>query len=214
MLAVCQTTPQAQCHSPYQAASEAPLGRSAVCLGEVRHESAPRTPNAHAASAAEVRGHDQQIIVDCILQQRTPNARSFEHVDASVGRQFGIQHLHWSVDRITAENCRRTAIRANAQLPGSVARQWQQCQAFGQVLAIIDEIQQPCLGNRQHAVFEARQLHPIADGVSIPLLPVFELTPACEVARLGKRRHPAAIVQTRVPTNMIDVQVRAEHEIH
>ena len=36
-----------------------PLGRSAVCLGEVRHESAPRTPNAHAAWTAEVRGHDQ-----------------------------------------------------------------------------------------------------------------------------------------------------------
>ena len=64
------------------------------------------------------------------------------------------------------------------------------------------------------SVFEAWQLHPIADGVSIPLLPVLELTPACEVARIGKRGHPAAIVQTRVPTNMIDVEVRAEHEIH
>ena len=61
-----------------------------VCLGEVRHESAPRTRNAHAACAAEVRGHHQQIILDCILQQRTPNARSFEHIDGSCGRQFGI----------------------------------------------------------------------------------------------------------------------------
>src|SRR5215470_17356146 len=52
-----------------------------VFLGQVRHESAPRTHNAHAAGAAEVRGDNQQIIFDCILQQRTSNARSFEHID-------------------------------------------------------------------------------------------------------------------------------------
>src|SRR5262245_41004969 len=105
--------------------------RDSQYLGEVRHESTPRTRNAYAACAAEVRGHNQQIIFDCILQQRTSNARSFEHIDGSVGRQLGIEHLHWSVDRITAENCWCTAIGANAQLSGSMTRQWQQCQAFG-----------------------------------------------------------------------------------
>ena len=98
-----------------------------VFLGEVRHESTPRALNAHAAWAAEVRGHNQEIMFDGILQQGTPNARSFEHIDGSVGRQIRIKHLHWSVDRITAENCRCTTIRANAQLPGSMTRQWQQC---------------------------------------------------------------------------------------
>ena len=118
------------------------------------------------------------------------------------------------MDRITAEHCRCTAIRANTQLPGRMTRQWQQCEAFGQLIPIINQIQQACLENGQHAVFEARQLHRIAAGFLILLLPVLELTPACEVARIWERGHPAAIVQTRVPTNMIDVQVRAEHEIH
>jgi len=57
---------------------------------EVRHESEPRTRNAHAAGAAKVCWHNQQIICDCILQQGTPNGCSFEHIDGTLARQFGI----------------------------------------------------------------------------------------------------------------------------
>src|ERR1700693_5646872 len=62
--------------------------------------------------------------------------------------------------------------------------------------------------NRQYAVAEWR--HP---RLCVLLGPVLEFVLAEHVARVGKSRHPAAALQPRVPSDVIDVQMRAHHEI-
>src|SRR5262249_46548148 len=44
-------------------------------------------------------------------------------------------------------------------------------------------------------------------------LPVPQLAPADQVARVGEGRDPAAVEQARIPADVIDVQVGAEHEV-
>ena len=68
--------------------------------------------------------------------------------------------------------------------------------------------------NRQNAILKAGQLYCIAIGLAVLLLPILELAPAHEIARVGKGRYPPTVVQARVPADMIDVKVGTEHDVH
>ncbi len=43
--------------------------------------------------------------------------------------------------------------------------------------------------------------------------PMIPFAPRDQIARVGKRRHPAAVLQPRVPADVIDVQMRAQHDV-
>src|SRR5882724_13535548 len=62
--------------------------------------------------------------------------------------------------------------------------------------------------HRQYAVAEWRHRR-----LCVLLGPVIEFVLAEHVARVGKSRHPAAAIQPRVPSDVIDVQMRAHYEI-
>ena len=49
--------------------------------------------------------------------------------------------------------------------------------------------------------------------VLLPLGPVLELAVGEDVARLGEGRHPAAVLEPRVPADVVDVQMRAHDEV-
>ena len=78
---------------------------------------------------------------------------------------------------------------------------------LSRALAIVNELQLSGLKNGQHAVPKGGQLDCIAAGFAVLLLPILELAPAGEIARVGKGRDPPAVAQTRVPADMIDVKV-------
>ena len=62
--------------------------------------------------------------------------------------------------------------------------------------------------DRQHGVGDPRHARRI---VLLPLRPVRELAVGHDVFRLGKGRHPAAVLEPGVPADMIAVQMRAHH---
>ena len=66
----------------------------------------------------------------------------------------------------------------------------------------------PGFDDRQHAVTERRH-----GRLGVLLGPVVELASGEDVARLRKGRHPASVFQPGVPSDMIDMQMRAHHEI-
>ena len=161
-----------------------------------------------------MRRHDQPTAFGGILQERTTNPPSFHWVDASCGRQCGIEYLQRAVDRVAAEDSRHGALYPYTQLSRGVTRQRQQLKVPPQFVAIVNELHLPGLENRQDAVLKAGQLYCIATGLVVLLLPILELAPAHEIARVGKGRYPPTVVQARVPADMIDVKVGTEHDVH
>ena len=67
------------------------------------------------------------------------------------------------------------------------------------------------LDHRQHAVIDAAV--GIFGALLVQLGPEAELRLGENVARIGKRRHPAAVDQARVPADMIGMQMGTHHEI-
>jgi len=161
-----------------------------------------------------VRRHDQPTAFGGILQEHTTNPPSFHWIDAPRGRQCGIEHLQRAVDRVAAEDSRHGALYPYPQLPGRVTRQRQQREAPPEIVAIVNKLHLPGVENRQDAVLKAGQLYGIAAGLAVLLLPILELAPAHEIARVGKGRHPPTVAQARVPADMIDVKVGAKHNVH
>ena len=77
----------------------------------------------------------------------------------------------------------------------------------------IDHLREPGLDDRQHAIAQraadCRAFLRIAiDGEKVIVIGLAE-----DVFRIGKCRHPAAIVEPRIPADMIDMQVRAQHHV-
>src|SRR5215469_11008548 len=73
----------------------------------------------------------------------------------------------------------------------------------------LDEIDEPRLQYRRHRVREH-------DCHVFPLVlarPVLEFDAAHQIARIGKGRDPAAADQRRVPTDMVDMQMRANDRV-
>ena len=67
------------------------------------------------------------------------------------------------------------------------------------------------LDDRQHRIVERAVVDALL-GLAL-VLPVRVLALGEEIARVGKGRHPAAILELGVPAHVIDMQVRAHHEV-
>ena len=69
----------------------------------------------------------------------------------------------------------------------------------------------PAANDRQHAVGDVVAGARERGRARRP--PIIPFALRDQVARVRKRRHPAAVFQPRVPADMIDMQVRAQHDV-
>src|SRR5262245_49762351 len=80
-------------------------------------------------------------------------------------------------------------------------------------IPVVDDQRLPCLQDRQDAVLETAQLQRGAVWPAALVQPVLQLAPTDQMAGVGEGQDPAAIMQARIPANMIDVQMGTEHDI-
>ncbi len=110
--------------------------------------------------------------------------------------------------QIAAEN---RVILAAAEREGGMARRMagrgQDARVVADLIFVAHDLGPVGLDDRQHAVNECRHR-----GLGVLFGPVIELVSPEHVACVRERRHPAAVVQPRVPADMIDMQMRA-HDI-
>src|SRR5436190_6277157 len=97
---------------------------------------------------------------------------------------------------------------ANRNMPGRVPRSRLE-KNFGSYSEIgLHQLSQPGIDNGLDRI--------LLDGAVLlahRLRPELELGAREKVARLGKGRRPAAVLEHRVPADMVDVQVRAKHDV-
>ena len=77
----------------------------------------------------------------------------------------------------------------------------------------LDQIGAAGLDDRQHAFAEGAELDRRGLRIEIGLVEIIDVGLGEHVARVRKRRHPAAVLQLRVPADVIVMQVRAHHQV-
>ncbi len=81
------------------------------------------------------------------------------------------------------------------------------------VRAAADEVGTAVFENRHDALPERAELRRSFLGIGVDLREVVDVRLGEHVARIGKCRHPFAVLLLRVPADMIVMQVRAHHQI-
>ena len=151
----------------------------------------------------------QRLGVAIALQETAPRFRRLRLVDVELHRYFRIARLQGRMHQVAGKH---RVVPAAAEREGDMARRVAGRRQDARVVAdrkiIAHELMPPGLDDRQHAVDEGRHRC-----LGVLLAPVIELALGEYVARIRKGRHPAAIFQPRIPADVIDMQMRAHHEI-
>ena len=100
--------------------------------------------------------------------------------------------------------------RLDHYVAGRVARCVLEKETVFKRVAIVHQHRLAAFHHRQHAVVKGAYVRGFL-ALRVHALPVFELAPCHQVTRVGKRWHPASVVEPRVPADMVDVQVGAHH---
>src|SRR6478735_7860870 len=137
-------------------------------------------------------------------------ARSLDlvHVEARFTFRYG--DLDGVMHHVTGDH-RTLAARLDqhADMPGRMSGCRDQRHLISEPEVRVDEFHQPRIQHRHHGVIHVMEVV-VAIGL-VEMLPVFEFAAAEQVARLREGRYPLAIDQARVPSHMVEMQVRAQH---
>ena len=94
-------------------------------------------------------------------------------------------------------------------MAGRMSRRGLEEQAVFDRVVAVDEIRQAGAHDRQHAVLETAFGRAGADMRHLVRFPMRVFLPVEQVARVGEGRHPASVLQPRVPADMVDMQMGA-----
>ncbi len=143
------------------------------------------------------------------LEEAAPRRAGLLGVIVGPRRQVGIAHLDRRMDQVAGHHrVLAAAPKPDREMVGRVARRRHQGQVVVEPEIAADELGALGLDDRDHAVGDAvaRRL-----GVLGGPIVIFDLGE--QIARLGEGRHPASIVQARVPTDMVEMQMGAHHHV-
>ena len=157
----------------------------------------------------KMRGAAQRSGIAIAFQKFSPRGRRLRLIDVEFHRQFRIVRLQRRVHEV-ARHHRVVAGAAEGErnVPGRVTRRRQDARMVADLIVVAYDLGPVGFDHGQNAVAERRHRRP-----GILLAPVIEFRLCEHIARIRKRRHPAAIVQPRIPANVIDMQVGAHHEV-
>ena len=106
----------------------------------------------------------------------------------------------------------------NAYMSRGVTRCRKERDFFRQLMVLLYQIVQPGVDDRRHGIGDNRSdIKVVFCAVFIRAshrVPVLPFEAAKEVACVGKGRNPHSINPTRVPSHVIDMQVRAHHQVN
>src|SRR5580704_8005963 len=162
-----------------------------------------------AARRGEVRSKDRHWTVGVALEEFA--TRPTRHLTFPIEPAIPLRMnaLHRMMHQVTG-NHRLLASRgdSHAEMAGSMSGSRLEPDLVADSMGIFDQIDQTCVDDRPHRVFDR-----IARELVLLHRPVSPFLAADETARLGEGRHPAVVHQGRIPADVVDVQMGAQHRI-
>ena len=163
--------------------------------------------------AGKVGGAEQRVALDAILEQPAPRPGRQVLVGAELARPVGMIDL----DRVMHDVAREAGLLAAVlEVDGDRARRVAGIVLDGEhrvgLVVAVDHHRLAGLDDRQHRIVERAAVDLLALRLVL-VLPVRVLALGEQVLGVGEGRHPAAVLELGVPADVIDVQVRAHHEV-
>src|ERR1035437_2822201 len=157
----------------------------------------------------KMRPENDDVGVGVLLAERAPCLLRHRAVGIESDVPFGISALNRMMHQIAGDQA-SIPFRRNpaAGMSGSVAGRRLEPYFVGDAKVRVDQIGHPNLNNRTHRILDR-----IAHVLAVELRPVIPLGAAYQVAGVGERRHPLAVLEHRVPPDMVHVQMRADDAI-
>src|ERR1039458_222676 len=157
----------------------------------------------------KMRPENDDVGVGVLLAERAPGLLRHRAVGIESVVPFGIPALNRVMHQV-AGDYRFLPFRRNphAVMSGSVAGRRLEPYFVGDAKVRVDQIGHPNLNNRAHRILDR-----IAHVLAVELRPVIPLGTAYQVAGVGERWHPLAVLEHRVPPDMVHVQMRADDAI-
>src|SRR5271166_199863 len=184
-----------------------PSSRSLVGDGFAAEAVAPAL-DVPDGGGGEVHRATQSAGVAVALQKTAPRCCRLRRVVIDPHRQFRVPRLEWRVDQITGQHRGITATPdTDGKMVGSMARCRHQAHMIVERMLAADEVCLFCFDDRQYAILDC--VDPV---LGMLLGPVVVLLAGEQIPRIGEGRDPTAVLQPRVPTDMVGVQMSA-HDI-
>src|SRR3990167_32452 len=164
--------------------------------------------------AGEVGGAEQRVALDAILEELAPGPRRHLLIPAELARPVGMIDLDRVMHDVAGEGGRAASV---PEVDGDRARRVAGIVFYGEqrvgLVVTLDHHGLAGLDDRQHRIVERAVVHHALALRFALVLPVRVLALGEEIARVGEGRHPAAVDELGVPADMIDMQMRAHHEV-
>ena len=161
-----------------------------------------------------MRRHHEPAAISSLCKDLLPRLGRQLLIDAGRRRQIRLKDLQRVVDCIPAEDRAIPGIVYHEpHLSAGVPRQRCEMQTRADLMAVVDQIGHARLDDRDDALLKGAGMNRQGATGVVLRHPVGELVAAEQVARVGKGRLPAAIVLLRIPADVIDMQMGAEHQI-
>src|SRR5262245_13954166 len=164
--------------------------------------------------AGEVGGAEKCIALGAVLQQAAPAFRRQVLIPTELARPLRVIDL----DRVMHDVAREAGLPvAVPEVDGDRARRVAGIVLDGEqwigLVVDVDDYRTPRIDDRQHRIVERAVIDLAFALLAALAFPVGVLALGEQVLGVGERRHPAAVDQLGVPADMVDMQMRAHHEI-
>ena len=169
--------------------------------------------NDPAAARAGKMCREDQGPVAIVVQEVLPRPSCEMRIDAKIRAPVRITELKWRMHQVGTEDrfCSFSP-ESHDELAGRVPMCRLDIDAFAKAMPVVDQVGLSTFDDRSDTVGNevtcSTKAHDTCVGA--PILP---FPPRYEIARVGKRRHPFSALEPRVPSHVIDVQMRAHDNV-
>ena len=158
--------------------------------------------------AAKCVPEQEHVGVGDVLQDGAAGGARRVLVPVGHGGEVRVRDLHRIVDHVAGDQrALTTRLDLDAGVAGGVPRRGPERHMGRDAVVHVDEVVQLCRDDRFDVVGQVDVVRVLV------VLPVVVLGLPEQVARVRERRHPPAVDQLGVPPDVVEVQVRAQHDI-
>src|SRR5215470_9014731 len=158
----------------------------------------------------KVRGADQHVTLAVALEEPAPGGRGLLRIEVGPGHPLGLQTLDRRVDQVAGDHrLGASGGHVHAHVVGRVSGCRLEPYLVAQPEVVLDHLGAAGLDDGDHAVLDLVLRRLLVQGG-----PVGPLLLGHHVLGVGERRHPAPVLEARVPSDVVGVEVGAQHVVH
>src|ERR1700728_2337361 len=160
--------------------------------------------------AGEVRADYANRLVAIALDESLARFSTHRGIGVELADPVGMSDLNRMVDHVAGDDCVLTARRnPHAGVTGGMSRGRFEYNVTSQPMSVLHQLRTARFNDRSHGIIDGH----FEIGHTVVFVPMLPLALDHQVLGLGKSRHPLAVLEGRVPADMIEVQMSSQDRV-